>query len=304
MRHRSAIVALMVVASLAAGCRVLDIGLGGSPAPSVSQTDGAIEHAGGDALLLRIEHRGGFVPYEYHLSRVPHFSLFGDGRVIVTGAVPAIYPGPLLPPVLERRLTEEGVQLVLRAALDSGELERSATWNGAAQFVADASDTVFTLNADGREVTVSVYALGIGGDMSALKEVERQAHRALGDLADRLDSLDSWLPASAWAADEWTPYREGPLRLLIRQADDDAPQDGSSPRIEPWPIAGDPAALGEPTGFDGWRCGVVTGADAEAWWAALSGADQLTRWKGGGQHYAVTPRPLLPDEPTACQPEA
>jgi hypothetical protein len=304
MRHRSALVALLVVVCLAAGCRALDIGLGGSPAPSGSHGDGAIEHEGGDALLLRVEHRGGFVPYEYHLSRVPHFSLYGDGRVIATGAVPAIYPGPLLPPVLERRLTEDGVQLVLRAALDSGALERSATWNGAAQFVADAADTVFTLNAGGRQVTVSVYALGIGGDLSTLKEVERQAHEALGDLAHRLDGLDSWLPASAWVDDEWTPYREGPIRLVVRQADDDAPQDGISLRVEPWPIAGDPAGFGEPTGADGLRCGVVTGADAEAWWAALSGADQVTRWKGGGHRYAVTPRPLLPDEPADCQPAA
>jgi hypothetical protein len=256
-------------------------------------------------VLLRLEHRGGFVPYEYHLTRVPHFSLHGDGRVIVTGAVPAIYPGPILPPLLERRLTEAGVQRVLRAALDSGALDRSATWDGAARFVADAADTVFTLRAGGREVVVSVYALGIGGDLSQLTAKERQAHEALSDLAAQLTDLESWLPASAWADDGWDAYRSDAIRLVTRNADGDPKsQDGISLRIEPWPLPGDPALFGDPTGVDGWRCGVVTGTDADAWWDALADADQLTRWRGGGHRYAVMPRPLLPDEPQSCEPAA
>lgn len=301
MRHRSGLVALLLVASLAAGCRALDIGTGSQqPFPSL---DGSIPHAEGDAVLLRVEHRGGFVPYEYHLTRVAHFSLHGDGRVIVTGAVPAIYPGPILPPLLERRLTEDGVQRVLRAALDSGALERSATWDGAAQFVADAADTVFTLRAGGREVVVSAYALGIGGDLSQLTAEERDAHEALSDLAAQLTDLESWVPASAWTDDGWSPYAPDAIRLVTRNADDDAEsQDGISPRIEPWPLPGDPAGFGEPTGVEGWRCGVVTGANADAWWDALADADQLTRWRGGGHRYAVMPRPLLPDEPADCEP--
>jgi hypothetical protein len=197
------------------------------------------------------------------------------------------------------------VQRVLRAALDSGALDRSATWDGAAQFVADAADTVFTLNAYGRVVTVSVYALGIGGDLSQLTAKERQAHEALSDLAAQLTDLESWLPASAWADDGWDAYRSDAIRLVTRSADGDPKsQDGISLRIEPWPLPGDPARFGDPTGVDGWRCGVVTGTDADAWWDALADADQLTRWRGGGHRYAVMPRPLLPDEPQSCEPAA
>jgi hypothetical protein len=254
--------------------------------------------------VLRIEHRGGFVPDDFHLTRLPTFTLLGDGRVIVTGAVPAIYPGPLLPPLLERRLTEAGVQAVIRAALDSGQLDADAEWRGAANFVADASDTVFILDAAGRRVTVSVYALGLGeaGDWG-LKKPERDAHDALLELSGKLTALDSWLPAGAWSDAGWQPYRADALRLVVRPADGDAPgNDGLALRIEPWPLPGDPAEFGERAEMPGWRCGVVTGADAEAWYAVLDEADQLTRWEGGGHLYQVTPRPLLPDEPPECGP--
>jgi len=301
MRHRSALVMILVAASVfLAGCRAFDVGHGGSPSPSPG--DGAVPHDDGDALLLRIEHRGGFVPYEYHLTQAPGFSLHGDGRLIVTGAVAAIYPGPLLPPLLERRLTEEGIQLVLRAALHSGALDQDATWNGAAQSVADAADTVFTLRAGGHEVLVSVYALGIGGNLPGLSEDERRSHEALGGLQARLTDLESWLPATAWLDGGWQPYHPDAIRLVTRNADNDAPsQDGIELRLEPWPLPGDPARFGERTGVDGWRCGVVTNTDAETWHAALARADQLTRWTGGGHRYAVTPRPLLPDEPAGCE---
>jgi hypothetical protein len=274
-----------------------------SPGPSASH-EPAVPYPGDDAVVLRIEHRGGFVPDDFHLTRLPVFTLLGDGRVIVTGAVPAIYPGPMLPPLLERRLTEAGVQAVVRAALDSGQLDTDAEWRGAANVVADASDTVFILNAAGRQVTVSVYALNLGeaGDWG-LKKPERDAHAALAELSDKLTALDTWLPATAWAEPEWQPYRADALRLVVRPADGDAPgSDGLPLRIVPWPVPGDPAEFGERAEMPGWRCGVVTGAAASTWYSALEAADQLTRWEGGGHRYQVTPRPLLPDESQECAP--
>jgi hypothetical protein len=294
MRRRTLIVlALAAIVVLLPACRYL--GTGTDPTD-----DGRIQHAGGDALLLRYEHVGGFVPAEYHLTRVPVFSLLGDGRVIVTGAVPAIYPGPLLPPLLERRLSEAGIQRILRAALDSGVLDESADWRGAASHVADAADAVFTLNVEGRSVRVSVYALGIGEGTFGFSDEERAVHGALGELAGLLAAPDTWLPEDAWL-DEWHDYRADALRLVVRNADADAEvQDGIGIRVVPWPVAGDPARFGEPTSMDGWSCGVVEGADVAAWYAALEAGDQLTRWSGGGHRYAVSPRPLLPDESAGC----
>jgi hypothetical protein len=283
------------MAMVLAGCA----GPGGRVTP-----DAGIPHPQGDELVLRVEHRGGFVPAEYHLVRVPSFTLLGDGRVILTGAVPAIFPGPLLPPLLERRLTEAGMQAVLRAALESGQLDADADWRGAASFVADASDEVFILNADGRRVTVSVYALGIadGGEWN-LPQKERAAHAALAELSRKLHSLETWLPADAWADEEWRTFEADAIRLVVRNADGDQPgTDGLPFRIEPWPLPGDPVGFGEKAGTDSWRCGVVNGPQAEAWYAALQGADQLTRWIGAGHRYQVLARPLLPDEPLDCAP--
>lgn len=293
-RGSAAILAAALALALA-GCT----GPGDRPSPQEG-----IKHPGGDELVLRVEQRGGFVPAEYHLVRLPAFTLLGDGRVVVTGAVPAIYPGPLLPPLLERKLTEDGVQSVLRAALESGYLDADAEWRGAAQFVADASDEVFILNADGRRVTVSVYALGIAdaGEWG-VSEKERAAHDALAELSGKLQSLDTWLPADAWAEAEWRPFRPSAIRLVVRNADGDQPaQEGLPLRVEPWPVPGDPAEFGAPAEMESWRCGVVSGPEAEAWYSALEEADQLTRWIGGGHRYQVWARPLLPDEPWECAP--
>jgi len=50
---------------------------------------------------------------------------------------------------------------------------------------------------------------------------------------------------------------------------------------------------------------VVSGDGAEAWYTALSGANQLTRFVKGEHRYQVTVRFQLPDEPLECpQPPA
>lgn len=45
---------------------------------------------------------------------------------------------------------------------------------------------------------------------------------------------------------------------------------------------------------------MVSGDESSAWYAALEGANELTRWSHGGHLYRVTPRPLLPDEALDC----
>jgi hypothetical protein len=108
------------------------------------------------------------------------------------------------------------------------------------------------------------------------------------------------MPERVWL-DAWHPYRADALRLVLRNADADPEmQDGIGLRLVPWPTTGDPADFGAPTTMDGWRCGVVEGPAVETWYIALEGADQLTRWEGTRHRYAVSPRPLLPDEAATC----
>jgi hypothetical protein len=248
---------------------------------------------------------GGLVPVESLFTSFPAFELLGDGRVVVPGAEDARFPGPALPAMNERRLNESGIQAVLASVAASHQLDADRDWQGAGSGFADATATVFTLRSGGQEVTVSVYALGLvdpAAPPQGMTAEELGAHRVLNILAQRLQTLDTWIPASGWADAAWHPYRPGAMRLLVRNADADPPDDSGLPNQElDWPIAADPATFGDVVPvLDPTRCGVVSGADADAWYEALSAANDLARWLHGGHRYQVTPRFLLPDEPETC----
>lgn len=284
MRSRLIVVASLVTLLLAA-CR-------GETSPPSER----IAHPTGDQLVLRIEHRGGLVAPDAQLTNLPSFSLLGDGRVIHTGAVIDIFPGPLMPPLFVRQLSEEGIQAVLREVAATHLFSASRRFDGAALHVADAPDTVFELHADGVEVTISVYALGMAaqdlpGDQAA-------AHAALAALEQRMSMLESWLPANAWAQSGEQPFVADAVRLLVRDATDDVPDpSGIGFTLVPWPGTADPRE-GKPVRE--WRCSVVSGDEAAAWNGQLAKANGLTRWTHGDQRYQVLPVPLLPDQPREC----
>ncbi|MDQ2940803.1 MAG: hypothetical protein M3R05_01285 [Chloroflexota bacterium] len=274
---------------------------GASPAPGSD-----ITHPTGNALVLSVAFKGGFVAPDFRLGALPSFVLTGDGRVLVPGAQIEIFPGPALPSIQERRLTEAGIQAILRAVAQTGLFKADLDLRGANAMVADASDTVFTLHADAREVTVSVYALGmldVTNPPPGLSRNELLAHRALTTLDQQLQSLEQWLPADAWADTGWKPYQPEALRLHVRNADAEPPDAGGglppqAPRA--WPIAGDPVSFGKPMSSGNLRCGVVAGAVGATWLAELRQSNQLTRWTAGGHRYSIIPRPLLPHEERSC----
>ena len=271
-------------------------GAGGSPEP--------VQHPAGDKLVLRVAFQGGFVAPQALLTRFPTFSLFGDGRVIIEGAQTEIYPGPALAPVIVRRLSEAGVQALLSEVLGTGAFATSGEFRGAQNFIADAADTVFTLHANGQEVTVVVYALNefdTTGNTSSVSSEEIATYRTLSRLNERLSTLEQWLPASDWADPGWTPFAPGALRLIVRDASDDQPDEsGIANQLLPWPASSEPATFGAATTIQGFRCGVVSGDEAAAWNAALGTANQLTRFVRDDLRYEVIARQLLPDEPLEC----
>jgi hypothetical protein len=281
------------LAVLLASCA---FGAGGSP-PSV-------QHPAGDQLVLRVAFQGGFVAPQVPLSRLPTFTLLGDGRVIVEGAQDMIYPGPALPAVLVRGLSEAGMQAVLAEVLGSGAFGSSGEFRGARNVIMDAADTVFTLRAGGREVTVVVYALNeydTSANTGGVSADEVATYRALSHLNARLTSLDQWLPSSDWTDPSWKPFVPESLRLLVRNATADPPDEsGIANQLLPWPNSSAAGSFGAVTTIDRSRCGVVSGQEAAAWYAALTTANTLTRFAQGGDRYQVTARQLLPDEPLEC----
>jgi hypothetical protein len=278
----------------------LAIALAACAAPG--ESTGPIGHPSGNDLVLRFEYAGGMIAGA-SITGFPPFTLSGDGRVMVPGAQIEVFPGPALPAANVRRLTEAGIQAVLAEVARTGLFGVSIELRGAQNFVADGGETVFTLRAEGREVKVLVYALGLldpAGSYPGVSASEIAAHRTLQQLTQRLSNLDAWLPAGAWAEPDWRPYRPDALRLLVRNADADPP-DGSGIRtpLADWPDEANPATFGEPSLFDQ-RCGVVSGQRAKDWYAALDTANQLTRFVKDGHRYQVTVRLQLPDEPLAC----
>lgn len=253
-----------------------------------------------------MDYQGGFVMPEFIILGFPPFTMTGDGRVIVPGAQIEIFPGPALPAANVRRLTEDGIQQVLNEVARSGAFGVSIEYRGAQNFVADANDTVFTLHADGQDVVVVVYALGFidpAAQNQGITAAEIAAHGALSRLSDRLQTLDAWLPASAWAEPTWRPFEPEAMRLLVRNADADEPDDsGVGNALLDWPEGSDPAAFGDETFTGTHRCGVVSGEEAAGWYELLSGANQLTRFVHDEHRYEVTVRFMLPDEEPECPP--
>jgi hypothetical protein len=272
---------------------------------------GAIEHpTGADEPILVVESVGGFVPVEFAVTQVPAFAMYGDGRVIMQGMQTLEFPGPALPALVERQLTEEGIQAVLEAVETTNLFGSSKELRGAMNVVADASDTIFSVNAGGREVVVSIYGLGtLTPDMEAppgMPAGELEAHEALLALNDQLMLLEGWLPAEAWASEGWHPYEPDAFRLYVRDVSGEPVEGGEGPgQVMAWPSDDDPAAFGEEQPFfgNGTRCGVVEGGAAETWLEALSAAKQNTLWTDDGdRRFSVTPHPLLPHEEAACPP--
>ena len=251
---------------------------------------GEIDHpTGANELVLRWEYQGGFVPWEYTLKRAPGWSLFGDGRIIVEGPMIEIYPGPALPNLLVTRLSEDGVQAILRAAKAAGLMDGDASYPY--RCITDAATTVFTTNAGGSTSVVSAYALGdaMGG---SCPDVDVEARQALLEFQSKLGDL-SWLPEGSIGAEEPFTADEVRIHVLPYQGEPDLPQ-----RPVDWPLETALDTFGETVqgGLAEARCGVVSGTDLDALWPLMQGANDLTPWASGGKEYRLILRPLLPDE--------
>ncbi len=280
----------------------------GSPGASPGSGGDGIEHPEGSEAILVVAFEGGFVPVEFLATALPTFVLLGDGRVIMQGPQSLEFPGPAYPALIERTLTEDGIQAVLAAVEETNLFTSDLDLRGAQNMVADASDTLFILDAGGQDVTVRVYGLGaLIPDMEPAPGItsgEIEAHRILGLLNDGLMTLDSWLPAGSWEAEGWQPYEPQAFRLYVRDSSAEPVEGGDLPgQVRQWPTDDDPALFGEEVVFfgNGTRCGVVEGELGGTWLAELAAANQMTRWTDDGdRRFTVLARPVLPHEDPGC----
>jgi len=219
----------------------------------------------------------------------PSFSLFGDGRVVVQGPQIEIYPGPALPNLLVRDVSEEGVQAILEAARVAGLLGEDRHYDN--QRIADASTTTFTVNAEGKRHVVSAYALFEGEE--AAGSDDREAREALIDFQSKLSTLESWLPQGSVGAEGAFDFDE--LRIFAHLGV--SPSDIPPQKEMDWPLSVSLASFGEPSSLQpDLRCGSISGEDLVSLLPLAQRANQLTPWRSDGQLFSLTFRPLLPDE--------
>jgi hypothetical protein len=245
---------------------------------------------GPNELVLRVETGGGFVPVEYSLTALPEISIYGDGRVIVTGPVIAIYPGPALPNLQTAVVSEQTLQAILDAAKEAGLFQNGVDYGR--PNITDVGTTKFTINADNATFITDVYALGMEEGTSGLSMEQQQRRAALDELRGRLVDI------TTFAEEEltWEPYQFTALTVHSIVADPSATAD---PDVEPnrlrWPLS-DLATAGEAVQPEGYRRAVIAGDDLEALRPLLANATQITLWESAGVQYHLLFRPLLPDE--------
>lgn len=293
MRTRSISVGSIAFVLFAAACaNASSTGTGGG--------SGRIAHpAGPAALVLRVDTSGGLVAPSFAMQHVPGFSLYGDGTSITPGAQIEIYPGPALASLIASPITEVGVQAILRAAKDAGLFSSTDYTDLGSVGIADAGTTTFTVVVDGHTYVTRAYALGeLSTRPQGMSPDEFAARQALLSFSNSLGDPASWLPKGSVGAG--SPYTPTGLRIFVG-----AYQPGGRGLTEPvvdWPLQPGLAGFGakSPSGFAiQLECGTVTGGDLAALLPLVQMANQLTPWASDGKRYALTFRPLLPDE-TGC----
>lgn len=243
-----------------------------------------------DTFTLRVYNAGGFVPPGADQAAVPEFALTADGRALTGGPMIEIYPGPAMPNVLQRQITQAGIDALEAEARAAGLFGPDAHYdhNG----VADAATTFFIVDADGARHVISAYALGMDampGPGSSSSDTE--ARKKLQRFRERLGDLGAWLPAGSIGDEE--PYEMTALRVVARPGTD-SPDDGVPASEKDWPLSTPLATFGEAVGDT--RCEVVDGDDLTTLLPHAREATQITLWRSGDATYLLQFRPQVPEE--------
>ena len=229
---------------------------------------------GPDDVIVSVAYEGGFVPVETIFTATPAAMITGDGRALSAGAVPAIYPGPLLPSVLQRTITPEATQEVIALADELG-LLRDVTYDRNDQ-IADAADTVVMLTVDGTIYRHQAYALGL--------DDERDPDRAnLAEFVAAVTDLPTTVGADQLGPDE--PYAAEEYLIQSRAVN---PEDGDTeiaPTVVDWPADASVRLA------DAWDCVAVPVAEFEP---LFRDANQLTYFRDADVTYQVLVTPRVP----------
>ncbi|MDM4719301.1 hypothetical protein QTQ03_06705 [Micromonospora sp. WMMA1363] len=258
-------------------------GAGDSDLPAVSRP--------AEAVMFRMEAVGGFVTPAVAVTRLPAISVYGDGRVIIDGPVPLLYPGPALPNLRLGTISAAEVDNLITLARAGGVGDDADLGTPS---VADATSTRFTVFGVNGSEQLEVYAFAeAGGSEPGLTADQRAARDRLRKFVASLTSASGPLAAVQGSASQ--PYVPTAVAGVAEPWVGDGELGGQ--REVPWP---GPELPGGELGADlGLGCVTVTGGAARTLLTVAAEANSATPWTSGGRRWTVTLRPLLPDE-TNC----
>jgi hypothetical protein len=267
--------ALLVVAVLLAGC--------GDDGVRTDTGNGGPSENPDPTAAVQVLVAGGFTTPENAASTVPTVTVLTDGTVITQAAVPAIYPGPAIPPLQRSAISAEQVDELLEVAGDLGLLRDDLDFGEPP--VVDAPDTTVTIVAGDATYVHVARALGFGGGLEdggledegagGLTEEQRANRAALRDFLSATEELPAG--EESYVPDAVVVTVIGPYQA------DELPQE---PRA--WPLETLPDLDGN------FPCTVFTGDDAVDLLAALGDANQRTPWLIDGEELTIAFRPAVP----------
>jgi hypothetical protein len=236
---------------------------------------GGIEHpTGANEAVLEIREEGGLAGPQ-QVAGPAALVVTGDGRLVQPGPVIEIYPGPLLPNLQQRTISEDGLQHLLALADEHG-LLADATYP-ALDNVMDAPDTVVTINAGGQSYEHRANALGFEGEGGETDESRARLQDFVTAATELATSTDPSL------GDE-EPYVADVYLIRALPDQPDRSPDGLEASIVEWPSEA-PVRLA-----DAADCAEVPAASVAD---VLASANQLTRFVDAGVSYALSVQPRV-----------
>ena len=223
----------------------------------------------------------------------PSAVITADGTYVTAGPVDAKAPAPLLPPLVGRSLSDAGRATIEAEAARLGLLGKKRDFRsvialpggviGRLQLTGDDGPLTLVGEPDSKLLCVPQFCDPLPGTPEAFGELWRK-------VVDPVPWLGSALGAEA-------PFIPTAYALLVGPARAPDPSLGAS--IADWPLAAPLATFGAPVAEGSQRCGIVSGADADALRPALEGANQQTPWvqdRATGATFGILVRPVIAGE--------
>jgi hypothetical protein len=226
----------------------------------------------------------------------PLLVIAGDGMAVTSGPVPAIYPGPLLPNLIGRPISQAGLDAIVQRARDLGLLDGTTDFTPDDNLMGGVTGRI-ELTVDGMRVTLTGSPDATIECITTPCEPAPGTPEAFGELWRDLLDLPSLVGAELGPE---APYQPGAYALLVTTAPQADPSLPQQPAV--WPLDQPLGSFGGPVANGTARCGTVSGSDADTLRPALEAANQLTPWVDQADSttlFGLTVRPLVPGE-DAC----